>query len=79
MDARTFGMYLKDILNKKALEYENPLLTVAFDNIADGKRISGIRDALIGIANSMESALKDFYEVGNNTSSTPQISNGDNQ
>lgn len=75
MDAHAFGLFLKDLLSKKIKEYDTPLLSVSFDNIADGKRIAGIRDGLLAVLNNMDSVLKDFYD--NKTSSSP-TSNGDN-
>ena len=62
MDARSFGMFLKELLLKEAQKYESNLLSANFDNILEAKRVGGIRDTLVGIAQSIDPALKDFYD-----------------
>lgn len=66
MDARSFGTFLKTTLINEAKKYEGNLLSAAYENIAEAKRIGGIRDTLIGIANSIDTVLTDFYEKGGN-------------
>lgn len=75
MDARSFGMFFKDLLIKESKKYEGNLLSANYDTISEAKRIGGIRDTLVGIANSIEPALKDFYEKQG--TSTPKDANND--
>lgn len=70
MDARTFTTYLNGVLKKKAQEFEGNLLSAHFETIADAKRVSGIRDTLIGIADSLDSVLADFYNKNTQTTSS---------
>lgn len=67
MDARSFGMFLKNVLIKEAGKYEQNLLSASFETIQEAKRIGGIRDTLIGIADSVEKVLNDFYAKGGNS------------
>lgn len=64
MDARAFAETLKTSLNEKAKEYEAGLLAVSYETYADGKRLSGIRDTLIGISGSIDGLLRDFLAKG---------------
>jgi hypothetical protein len=66
MDARTFATFLKDILLKEAKNYEGNLLSANYETLADAKRVGGIRDTLVGVANSLEKVLADFYDKGGN-------------
>lgn len=66
MDARTFATFLKDVLMKEAQKYEGNLLSATYETISDAKRFGGIRDTLVGIANSLETVLADFYNKGGN-------------
>lgn len=67
MDARSFGIFLKNTLIDEAKKYEGNLLSAAYENISEAKRVGGIRDTLIGIANSIDTVLEDFYNKGGNT------------
>lgn len=67
MDARSFGIFLKNTLIDEAKKYEGNLLSATYETIAEAKRIGGIRDTLIGIANSIDNVLDDFYNKGGNT------------
>lgn len=71
MDAKTFATFLTDVLKKEAQKYEGNLLSVSFENITEAKRCGGIRDTLIGIADSLPSVLSDFYNR-NNRGTLPQ-------
>jgi hypothetical protein len=66
MDARSFGMFLKENLMAEARKYESNLLSAAYDDLSTAKRAGGIRDTLIGIANSIEPALEDFRKKQEN-------------
>lgn len=66
MDARSFANYLKNKLIHKSKEYENSLLSASYETIADAKRISGIRDTLVGISNSVDNVVAEFYDNGGN-------------
>lgn len=66
MDARSFANYFKNILLNESKKYEGALLSVSYDNIADAKRTSGIRDTFVGVANSIDSAVTDFYDKSGN-------------
>lgn len=67
MDAKSFSTYLKDVLNKEAQKYDGNLLSVNYEKITDAKRISGIRDTLVGISGSIDKILEDFYTQGGNS------------
>ncbi len=64
MDAKSFSTYLKETLIKEAQKYEGNLLSANYEKITEAKRIGGIRDTLIGIANSLDAVLEDFYSQG---------------
>lgn len=66
MDAKSFSTYLKEVLNKEAQKYEGNLLSANYETISDAKRTGGIRDTLVGISNSLDSVLNDFYAKGAN-------------
>lgn len=66
MDAKSFSTYLKETIIIEAQKYEGNLLSANYETIADAKRIGGIRDTLIGIANSLDTVLNDFYAKGGN-------------
>lgn len=66
MDAKSFTTFLKETLTREAQKYEGNLLSANFETIAEGKRIGGIRDTLVGIANSLDGVLNDFYNQGGN-------------
>lgn len=68
MDSRSFGNFLKEKLRSSAKQYEESLLLVNYKTMEEAKRIGGIREALIGIANSIDNLLEDF-----NTQDTPKI------
>lgn len=75
MDAKSFGNYLKDKLINESKKYEGSLLSVSYENISDAKRTSGIRDTLVGIANSIDSCIADFYtKGGHQLPSVPPVS-----
>jgi len=78
MDAKSFGNYLKEKLLTESKKYEGTLLSVSYENVGDAKRTSGIRDTLVGIANSIDSCIADFYDKGGhqlpNVSQTSTIS-----
>jgi hypothetical protein len=67
MDAKSFASFLKETLINEAKKYEGNLLSVNFDNITDAKRCGGIRDTLVGVANSLDGVIADFYKNGGNT------------
>lgn len=76
MDAKAFSTFLKEVLIKEAQKYEGNLLSVSYETISDAKRMGGIRDTLVGIAGSLETALNDFYKQGGNNTvieSTPNV------
>lgn len=62
MDARSFGMFLKEKLIKEAQKFEANLLSVNYDNLLEAKRNGGIRDTMVGIAQSIDPVLKEFYD-----------------
>ncbi len=64
MDAKSFTAFLKETLIREAQKYEGNLLSVNYETITDAKRIGGIRDTLIGIANSLDTVLTDFQNKG---------------
>ena len=64
MDAKSFGTFLKETLNKEAKKYEGNLLSANYEKITEAKRIAGIRDTLVGISNSLDAVLDDFYAQG---------------
>lgn len=66
MDARSFSTFLKETLIREAQKYEGNLLSANYDDIKEAKRTGGIRDTLIGIANSLDTVLNDFYNQGAN-------------
>jgi len=68
MDAKSFCTFLKKTLTKEAQKYEGNLLSANYDSITEAKRIGGIHDTLIGIANSLDTVLNDFYDQGGNNS-----------
>jgi hypothetical protein len=72
MDAKSFATYLNGILKKEAQKYEGNLLSVSFDNITEAKRCGGIRDTLVGIADSLPSLVSDFYNKNNQGSITQE-------
>lgn len=67
MDAKSFTTFLKEILLKEAKVYENNLLSTHYETILESKRASGIRDTLVGIANSLDHLLDKFYDEGGNS------------
>jgi hypothetical protein len=66
VDAKSFSTFLKQILMKEAQKYEGNLLSTTYETITEAKRIGGIRDTLVGIANSLDTVLSDFYNQGGN-------------
>lgn len=64
MDAKSFTAFLKETLIREAQKYEGNLLSVNYETITDAKRIGGIRDTLVGIANSLDTVLSDFHKSG---------------
>ena len=66
MDARSFTTFLKETLMKEARTYEGNLLSANYATIEEAKRFGGIRDALVGISNSLDKVLEDFYNQGGN-------------
>jgi hypothetical protein len=66
MDAKSFADYYKSVLINESKKYENSLISVSYESIAEAKRISGIRDTLVGISESTDKILSDFYEKGGN-------------
>jgi hypothetical protein len=77
MDAKSFCNFLKDQLEKECKVYENNLLSTAYETVGETKRAGGVRDALVGVASSLENVLADFYKNGGNspfptTPSTPE-------
>lgn len=66
MDAKSFANYFKNVLINESKKYEGNLLSVSYDNIADAKRVSGIRDTLVGIAGSVDGVVAEFYDKGGN-------------
>lgn len=68
MDAKSYNTFLKETLKKEARNYEGNLLSASYDSITEAKRIGGIRDTLVGIANSLDTVLNDFYNLGGNNS-----------
>lgn len=68
MDAKSFSTYLKETLVREAQKYEGNLLSATYETLTEAKRIGGIRDTLIGIANSLDTVLNDFYATGGNNS-----------
>lgn len=66
MDAKSFSTFLKEILIKEAQKYEGNLLSASYETLAEAKRVGGIRDTLIGIANSLDTVISDFYNQGGN-------------
>lgn len=66
MDAKSFSTFLKETLIKEAQKYEGNLLSANFETILEAKRFGGIRDTLVGISNSLDGVLNDFYNQGGN-------------
>lgn len=66
MDAKTFSNYFKNKLLNESKKYEGSLLSVSYENISEAKRISGIRDTLVGIASSIDGVVAEFYDKGGN-------------
>lgn len=64
VDAKSFSTFLKQVLNKEAQKYEGNLLSAGYETITEAKRVGGIRDTLVGIANSLDTVLNDFYNQG---------------
>ncbi len=67
MDAKSFSTYLKETLIREAQKYEGNLLSASYETLTEAKRVGGIRDTLIGIANSLDTVLNDFYANGGNS------------
>lgn len=67
MDARSFSTFIKETLIAEARKYEGNLLSVNYTDIAEAKRIGGIRDTLIGLVQSLDKLLEEFYTKGGNT------------
>jgi len=78
MDAKTFSSFLRNVLINEAAKYEGNLLSANYETISDAKRYGGIRDTLIGVANSLEKVLADFYDNGGNVILDVQNSNEEN-
>lgn len=58
---KSFVEFLKDVLINESKKYETSLLAISYETIADAKRLSGIRDTFIGVSDSLDNVLKDFY------------------
>lgn len=65
---KSFVTFLKDILTNEVKKYEAslkngvPLLSVSYETIAEAKRLSGIRDTFVGVNDSLDALVKDFYD-----------------
>jgi hypothetical protein len=66
MDAKSYNTFLKQTLLKEAKKYEGNLLSAGYETITEAKRIGGIRDTLVGISESLDNVLNDFYNQGGN-------------
>jgi hypothetical protein len=64
MDAKSFSTFLRETLIREAKKYEGNLLSANFETITEAKRQGGIHDTLIGISNSLNTVLNDFYALG---------------
>jgi len=76
MDAKSFSTYLKETLIREAQKYEGNLLSANYETITEAKRTGGIRDTLVGIANSLDTVLNEFYNQGGNNTVIETSQNG---
>jgi hypothetical protein len=65
MDSKAFASFIKIKLKENVKQYEENLLSVNYSTIEEAKRISGIRDAHVGIHDSIDSLLKEYENQGN--------------
>lgn len=66
-DAKSFVEFQKQAIIKQTKVYDENLLTSAYSDITENKKAAGIRTGLVGVLNSLDGLLKEFYDHGGNS------------